>query len=520
MNNKRLLFLSMVALTLCIGVIIGTIVSGGVKATFQEKPATIIIPDPVSLSNAFSQIATQLEPAVVKIQVEVAPAPARVQQRGGRNQAPQLPPGFPDLFGFGSPDQDPRQRGGGIATGTGFVVDKAGYILTNHHVVDRAAKITVELSDGSQLTAKLVGSDEGTDLGLIKVDAGHDLATAKFGNSDAVKVGDWVLAIGSPFGFDHTVTSGIISAKGRDNGMPQFGADPKFSGLQRFLQTDAAINPGNSGGPLVNMAGEVIGINTAIISGTDSFAGLGFALPSNTAIKVYNQLSQHGKVTRGSIGILYKTENNPTLLDSYGLKTKEAIIIEQVYTGTPAAKAGLRPEDIITEINGVKVTNGNQLQDSIVESPIGSTVKLGFLREGRTQTVSVTVADRADVISDDTTAANVPTRARPRGEAGAQVKSRLGVEVQALTPQMSRQFADLAGVEITDVVPDSVADDAGVEAGMVITGVVTGGRSTPITGIADFRRVEADLKAGASVTVIVKLPDTFERSVKIPMKVK
>src|SRR6185295_4216099 len=203
MNNKRLLFLSMVALTLCIGVIIGTIVSGGVKATSEQKPATIVIPDPVSLSNAFSQIAAQLDPAVVKIEVQVAPAAASRIQRGNGRQ-PQIPniPGLPpDLFGFGGGDQNPRDRGG-KATGTGFIVDKAGFILTNHHVVDRAAKITVFLSDDSQYVAKLIGSDEGTDLGLIKIDAGHDLATAKFGNSDAVKVGDWVLAIGSPFGFD------------------------------------------------------------------------------------------------------------------------------------------------------------------------------------------------------------------------------------------------------------------------------------------------------------------------------
>src|SRR6185295_4877752 len=200
MNNKRLLFLSMVALTLCIGVIIGSIVSGGVKATFEQKPATIVIPDPVSLSNAFSQIAAQLDPAVVKIEVTVAPTQSRVRN-GRQPQVPNIPGLPPDLFNFGAPDQNPRDRGG-KATGTGFIVDKAGFILTNHHVVDRASKITVFLSDDSQYVAKLIGSDEGTDLGLIKIDAGHDLATAKFGNSDAVKVGDWVLAIGSPFGFD------------------------------------------------------------------------------------------------------------------------------------------------------------------------------------------------------------------------------------------------------------------------------------------------------------------------------
>jgi serine protease Do len=514
MNNKRLLFLSMVALTLCVGVIIGTIVSGGVKATFEQKPAAIVIPDPVSLSNAFSQIAAQLEPAVVKIQVEVE-APPRTQQRGGR-QVPQIPgfPGIPpDLFGFG--DQNPRPRGG---TGTGFIVDKAGYILTNHHVVDRASKITVFLSDDTRFTAKLVGSDEGTDLGLLKIDAGYDLTTAKFGNSDAVKVGDWVLAIGSPFGFDHSVTSGIISAKGRDNSM--FGASQEFSGLQRFLQTDAAINPGNSGGPLVSMSGEVIGINTAIVSGTDSFAGLGFALPSNTAVKVYNQLAQSGKVTRGSIGIQYRTATDPIELDSYGIKAKEAIVVEVVMPGTPAARAGLRANDIITEINGAKVEKGNQLQDAIVDSPVGSTVRLGFVREGRSQTVAVTVGDRAEVLAEDASAANLPNRPRPRGDQEAPTQSRLGIQVEAITPQMSRQFAGLMGVEVTKVDGDSVADEAGLEEGMVITGMVTAGRTTEIRNVADFRTAESQLRSGASITLLIKVPETFERTLRIPMRVK
>jgi serine protease Do len=515
MNNKRLLFLSMVALTLCVGVIIGTIVSGGVKATFEQKPAAIVIPDPVSLSNAFSQIAAQLEPAVVKLEVTVAPTQAR--QRGGR-VVPQFPniPGFPpDIFG---PEPNPRDRGG-KATGTGFIVDKAGYILTNHHVVDRASKIMVLLSDDTRYEAKVIGGDEGTDLGLIKIEAGRDLATAKFGNSDAVKVGDWVLAIGSPFGFDHSVTSGIISAKGRDNSM--FGAAQANLGLQKFLQTDAAINPGNSGGPLVNMSGEVIGINTAIVSGTDSFAGLGFALPSNTAVKVYNQLSQSGKVTRGSIGITYKTVTDPTELESYGLKNlKEGIIIEGVLPGTPAAKAGLRENDIITEINGAKVTKGSQLQDTIVDSPVGSTVRLGLLRDSRAQTVSVTIGDRADVLADDASAANVPNRSRNRGSDEPPTQSRLGIQVQSISPQMSRQFNGLMGVEVTDVDDNSAADDAGIEAGMVITGLVTGGRTTEIRNSADFRGAEAQLRSGSSVTLLVKIPDAYDRTLRIPMKVK
>jgi serine protease Do len=511
-----LLFLGIVALTLGVGVIIGTIVTGGVKATFEQKPATIVIPDPVSLSNAFSQIAAQLDPAVVKIEVTVQPQAARSQRNRVTPQFPNIPGIPPDLFGFGNPDPNPRQ--GGKATGTGFIVDKAGFILTNHHVVDRASKITVFTSDDSQYEAKLVGSDEGTDLGLLKIDAGRDLATAKFGNSDAVKVGDWVLAIGSPFGFDHTVTSGIISAKGRDNSM--FGASQNISGLQRFLQTDAAINPGNSGGPLVNMSGEVIGINTAIVSGTDSFAGLGFALPSNTAVKVYNQLAQSGKVTRGSIGITYRTITDPVDLEAMGLKTKEAILVEAVLPGSPASKAGLRSEDIITEINGTKVTKGNQLQDVIVDSPVGSSVRLGFLRDGRNQSVTVSIGDRADVLADDASASNVPNRPRPRGNQEAPTQSRLGIQVQSIPAQMSRQFNGLTGVEVTNVDANSVADEAGVLEGMVITGIVTGGRTNEIKNTADFRGVESQLRAGSSITLLVKVPDEFDRTIRLPLRVK
>jgi serine protease Do len=300
-----------------------------------------------------------------------------------------------------------------------------------------------------------------------------------------------------------------------------FGADQQFRGLQRFLQTDAAINPGNSGGPLVNMSGEVIGINTAIVSGTDSFAGLGFALPSNTAVKVYNQLSQSGKVTRGSIGIQYVTVTDPTELESYGIKAKEAIIVDAVLPGTPAAKAGLREHDIITEINGSKVTKGNQLQDVIVDSPVGSTVKLGFVRDGRAQTVTVTIGDRADVLADDSSASNVPNRQRgPRGSQEAPTQSRLGIEVQSVTAQMSRQFSGLMGVEITKVEPNSVADEAGLEEGVVITGLVTNGRTTEIKNVGDFRAAESQLRSGSSVTLLVKVPDAFDRTLRIPMKVK
>ncbi|HET9220713.1 MAG TPA: PDZ domain-containing protein, partial [Terriglobia bacterium] len=367
----------------------------------------------------------------------------------------------------------------------------------------------------------VIGTDEATDLAVIKINAGRDLAVAKFGNSDAVKVGDWVLAIGSPFGFDHTVTSGIISAKGRDNSMRQFGAEQNFRGLQRFLQTDAAINPGNSGGPLVNMAGEVIGVNTAIVSETNSFAGLGFALPSNTALKVYNQLSQSGKVTRGSIGIQYESSRDQTKLDAYGLKGPEAVIVSAVVDGSPAQKAGLQKRDVITEIDGKKISSGSDLQDYIVDRPVGSTVKLGYLREGKPQTATVTIGDRNDLFNESVAAAP-NTRAFPNAPPGAGgSSSHLGITVQALTAAQRRQLnLQEGGVIVTSVSEDSVAADAGLEEDVIITGYVMNGRATPINSVSEFNALDSRLKSGASLLLTVRVPPQYREEIDVPMKVK
>jgi serine protease Do len=376
----------------------------------------------------------------------------------------------------------------------------------------------VELSDGTTLTGTVVGSDSSTDLAVIKVDAGRELSVARFGNSDAVKVGDWVLAIGSPFGFDHSVTSGIISAKGRDN--RRLGGDSSNAGLQRFLQTDAAINPGNSGGPLVNMAGEVIGVNTAIVSETNSFAGLGFALPSNTAVKVYNQLSQNGKMTRGSIGIQYHSTRDADELGAYGLKGPEAIIVDTVYPGSPAAKAGLQDHDVITEIDGIKLANGDQLQDYIVERPIGSSVRLGYLREGKNLSANVTIGDRAAVLSETSVTSNAPGRPSP-SRSGEGSSSQLGITVEAIPAQMQRQLNLQGGVQITKIEEDSVAEDAGLQEEMIITGVILPpGRRAPINSIEDFSAVTARLRSGSSLLLLVRVPGAGGRDLSFPLRVK
>ena len=501
MSKKRLLYLTLIVATLTIGVVIGTIVSGGVKAG-EQKAQALVIPDPVSLSNAFSQIAANLDPAVVNISTEAAPErPTRSRGNGNRNQ--QQDP-LNDFFNFfGAPDQpDPNEKTRSL--GTGFIVDRAGYILTNHHVVDKATKITVRLEDKTEFTAKLIGSDEDTDLAVIKIEAGRDLPVAKFGNSDAVKVGDWVLAIGSPFSLDHTVTHGIISAKGRDQ-LP--GSETK--GFQPFLQTDAAINPGNSGGPLVNMAGEVIGINTAIISETRQSAGLGFALPSNVAVKVYNQLVQGGKVTRGGIGISYNPTQDPKVCRAFGLSGDCGVVVMSVTAGGPAAKAGIRENDVITEIDGIKTPNGSALLNVVADTAVGKSIRVKVNRDGKEMTFPVTIVDRQEILADNSTNRGGGGGGDNPGDQGQSSQAKLGMRVQAITPDMVRtlRLNSPDGVYVSAVDQDSAAEDAGIIRGTIITRIIAGTQRFDIHNLDDFNRAERLLKSGMDVAFNVLQKD-------------
>jgi len=478
--KRRKVFASLlIVVTLGIGIVIGTLVSGHAQATHAQTSsgATLLaIPDPVSLSNTFTGISKKLGPAVVNISTtQVIEKP-----KGGKNKR-RLNDPFQDFFDrfFDSPDNGPDAE---RSLGSGVIVDKKGFILTNDHVIDQATKIEVALDgDSNHYSAKLIGTDKDTDIAVIKIEADHELPVAKLGNSDGVQVGDWVLAFGSPFGLNSTVTAGIVSAKDRANVGHQF---------QRFIQTDAAINPGNSGGPLVNMAGEVIGINTAIYTGSRGFEGVGFALPSTTAISVYNQLITNGKVTRGSIGITFQEDrsNNPVLMKELGVPY--GIVVEAVEPGSPADKAGIQPGDVITNVNGQPIHNGADLVNPIASTPVGQSVQIRFVHNKQAKDVALTVADRSKLFPQ--TARNDAEGANPEETPG-----QFGLHVEDLTSDLAHKLGmgNITGVVVSEVEPASFAEDIGFNRGDVITEI----NHVPVGGMNDYHREVAKLKPGQDV---------------------
>jgi len=481
--RHRKAFASLLAtITLCIGILIGSVISGRALATHAQgsSGASLLgVPDPISLSSAFATISKNLGPAVVNISTTQVIEKPKAGGRTPRGQGENDP--FQDFFDrfFDSPEDAPDAE---RSLGSGVIVDKKGFILTNDHVIDEATKIQVALDgDGHHYSARVVGTDKDTDLAVIKIDSDHDLPVAKLGNSDGVQVGDWVLAFGSPFGLNSTVTAGIVSAKDRSNVGHQF---------QRFIQTDAAINPGNSGGPLVSMAGEVIGINTAIYTGSRGFEGVGFALPSNAAISVYNQLITTGKVVRGSIGVTFQEENsnNPVLMKELG--APYGIVIEAVEPGSPADKAGLQAGDVITDVNGHPVHSGADLVNPIAQTPIGQSVELRFVRNREAKEVTLTVADRAKIF---------PQSAQDREGQPDQSEEpgQFGLHVEELTPDLAHKLGmgRLSGAVITLVDPASFAEEIGFTRGDVIVEI----NHIPISSMADYRAQMAKLKPGNDV---------------------
>jgi len=504
MKANRWVYTLSILATLTVGILIGTLISSEVKGKEGQKgdatPLSLPAAQPTQnpLSQAFAQIAKQIEPSVVNINTESTIK--NLHRRKGQNQGGDDDDsgGMDDFFNhfFGGPGQGFGQGGPGDGAirerslGSGVIVDSKGYILTNRHVVEKADRIRVRFEDdppGVQHDAKVIGTDQETDLAVIKVDVDHALPAAKMGNSDGMQVGDWVLAVGSPFGQAGTVTAGIVSAKGRD-----IVPGRQF---QTFIQTDAAINPGNSGGPLVNLNGEVIGINTAILSETNAYAGIGFALPSKTVVDVYNQLTgpEH-KVSRGSIGIMFDAVENPAIARVYG--SGSGVPISSVVAGSPADQAGLKVGDTITSVDGKKVSKGTELVADIASRKPGSKVNLGFLRNGKAQETSVTIADRAKLF-----AARLGEDQENEDE-NSPKQSKFGVTVRKVTPEMADRLDMPAGkgVIVQDVKPGSFAEDVNLGRGDIILEI----NKQPVNSEEDFTRLESSMKSGQDVVFLVR----------------
>lgn len=480
--------------TLGLGIMIGTLVPGHVAAKRTamngDSPAMIAIPDPVNLSNGFSNIIGHVEPAVVNISTtQVFGAP---KDKSGQHGQDSFQDFFNKFFKQNPGAEGPEEE---KSLGSGVIVDKKGYVLTNDHVIDGATKIQVAVDgDPTKYTARVIGVDKQTDLAVIKIDADRPLPTARLGNSDGVKVGDWVLAFGSPFSLNGTVTAGIVSARDRS------GQSIGSSQFQDFIQTDAAINPGNSGGPLVNLAGEVIGVNTAIYTGSRGFEGVGFALPSNAAIGVYNQLVTTGRVTRGSIGIQFQEDQVHDALLHKQLDAPYGVVVEYVTPGGPAAKAGIQPGDVITQVNSHPIHAGAELIDPIVQTPIGRSVQLTYVHNGKTVNTSVAVADMAKTFPQDA------RNDEPSPTASEVAPSTFGLHVEALTPEVARKLqlgATQTGVIVTSVDPTSFADDIQFLERDVIVEI----NRVAINNIEDYKREIAKLRPGQDVLFKVIHPD-------------
>jgi serine protease Do len=402
--------------------------------------------DVVMVPANFSQLAEVARPGVVNIRTE------RTMKGGGRVYrhffgepfGGQRNP-FEDFFGpFGDqPQREYRQQ----SLGSGFIIDKEGFIVTNNHVIDEADEIKVRLSNEKEYQAKVIGRDPKTDLALIKIDGVKDLQPLPLGESDKVKVGTWVVAIGSPFGLEQTVTAGIVSAKKR-----VIGAGP----YDDFIQTDASINPGNSGGPLLDLQGRVVGINTAIVA---SGQGIGFAIPVDLAKTIVAQLKDKGEVTRGWLGVGIQ-DLTPELAEYYGLEARKGVVVTQVFEGDPAAKAGVQKNDVITALDGQPVSTGRELSAIVANRSVGDKTKITLLRGGKEMTLTATVAKRED--QDQ------------RAGVDQKESDALGLQVTELSAERAQQFGldkDESGVLVVDVENGSRADKAGIRVGDLVKGI-------------------------------------------------
>lgn len=475
------------------GIALGSMLSG--RPTVAQNELAIARA-PEALSASFAEIARRVEPAVVNI--ETIGASTDLAEKDLDDKDDQMNP-LLDMF-----RRQARRPVRGV--GSGFIVSPKGYILTNEHVVEGSARIIIGLQSGEKYRGRVVGIDEETDVAVVKIDVPHDLPTVTLGDSNTVQVGDWVLAMGSPFGLEQTVTAGIISKKERET-------PGSLSNFQRFLQTDAAINRGNSGGPLVNMRGEVIGINSQIATSTGDYNGIGFALPATEVNFVYRQIVSGGKVRRGYLGVTLESVKDE-FAKVYGLtETRGAIIMDVQLTKddqpTPAAKAGMQSNDIITEFNGQPVTNAQDLIQKVAGSPVGQAVAFTFLRDrdGKLEkhTANVVLGERPpppQIVekTSDEPAAPKPKESEPKGNA-----LRLGITLTELTQQLitEKRLTGVRGLYLKEVDPNGLAAEVrvGGQPALIEGDVITRINRAPVATLDDFQRVVNGLKTGDPVVI-------------------
>ena len=487
-SHLRVIVLLVAMCCLLVGIALGAILRGIAVARTEAPPETAAAgaPDklpsdnrltmsngpaaPDSMSAVFARVASQVEPSVVHIKVVLG---------------------------------DERQGFGRRGTGSGVIVNQSGYIITNQHVAGEASKLTVKLADGSEYTARLIGQDALTDLAVIKIDARSPLPTARMGNSDKLNVGDWVLAIGSPFGLEQTVTAGIISAKDR------FANPSTQSAFQQFLQTDAAINPGNSGGPLVNLAGEVVGINTQIATMSGVYNGIGFAMPSSTAVDVYNQLVTNGRVQRGYLGV-ETAALTPPLARINRVQDNQGAVVAKLLGDSPASRAGLESGDVIVAVNGQKIKDPRELTRIIASLPAGNTASVVYLRGGEQRRADVRLEERKD--ETEKKASELPPPFDPRnprglqpnqnnGSGGKDQRPTLGIVVKPLTAELAKQrgLEGVRGVYVLSVEMESASDEAGVRPDDVVIEI----NYRAVVTVEDFKKLTRDLKSGDDLIIKV-----------------
>lgn len=497
LRKLRVWIIALGAACLLAGIGVGAMLSGRPTGAQNEVQ---IAHAPEALSASFAEIARRVEPAVVNI--ETLTAAAEVPDKDNQDKDDQLS-NNPLLEMFRRQERRPSR-----GVGSGFIVSPKGYILTNEHVVEGSTRIIVGLQSGEKYRGRVIGIDEETDVAVVKIDAPQDLPTVTLGDSNAAQVGDWVLAIGSPFGLDQTVTAGIISKKERET--------PFFTSFQRFLQTDAAINRGNSGGPLVNMRGEVIGINSQIATSTGDYNGIGFALPAVEANFVYRQILAQGKVRRGYLGVTLDSVKDE-FARVYGLpEAKGAIIMDVQPTKdgqpTPAAKAGMQSNDIITEFNGQPVVSAPDLIQKVAASPVGETVAFTFLRDrdGKLEklTANVVLGERPKPqqfgeLADPGAPKAKEKESDPKGNG-----LHLGVTLAELTQQLitDKHLAGVRGLYLKEVDPNGLAAEVrgtGGQQALIEGDVITHINRVPLTTLADFQRVLSGLKTGDPIVLQV-----------------